>query len=351
VTVITLDILNIFPMKYTIPLSMKAVMQIEAGGELISKEVPVPKPHKGEVLVKMAASPMNPSDLSFLKGTYVQKPNYPVLPGIEGSGLVVASGGGVLANLRKGKRVTCSSSEGNGGAWAEYMVTSAMRVIPIKKEISMEQGAMLIVNPMTALAFINIAKEGKHKAIVNNAAASVLGRMMIRICIKEGIPLISIVRKAEQVAELKNMGAEFVLNSSKPNFENELKELTHQLNATLLLDAVAGDQTSKLIENSPDGSCEMVYSNMSGEAFSIEPRTLIQGNKSIQNFYLGNWAKTRSLLQTLKAAGQAQSLSGNELGSRIQKKFSIENANDALAFYTENMTGGKVVLELNSSVK
>lgn len=333
-------------MSYTIPSTMKVVQQEEAGGKLCVREVSVPKPQKGEVLVKMAASPINPSDLSFLRGTYVTTPNYPVIPGIEGSGVVVASGGGLIANIRMGKRVTCSSSEGKGGTWAEYMVTSAMRVIPLRANLNMEQGSMLIVNPMTALAFLNIAKEGKHKAIVNNAAASVLGQMLVRLCKKRNLPLINIVRREEQVELLKKIGAEYVLNSSNPAYEEDLQKLAHELQATLFLDAVTGDQTEKLVKAAPYGSTIMIYSNMTGENISIEPRLLIQGSKSIRSFYLGGWAEKRNLLQTLKAARQAQNLAGNELGSNIRKRFDLAQAQEALEYYSGNMTGGKVILTM-----
>lgn len=334
-------------MKFNYPNTMKAVQQFEQGGKLILVELPVPRPTKGEVLVKMAASPINPSDLSFLKGTYVQKPNYPVIPGIEGSGTVVASGGGLLANMRVGKRVTCSSTQGQGGTWAEYMVTSAMKVIPLKKTIDMEQGAMLIVNPMTALAFIDIAEKGKHLALVNNAAASVLGKMLFELCLAKGLPLINIVRREEQVKQLKQMGAKYVLNSEEANFEIRLRDLAHQLKATLFFDAVGGDQTIKLVGAAPNGSSIIVYSNLSEKPFSIEPRTLIQGDKTISGFYLGGWAAKRNIVQTLTAAKKVQSLAGDQLSSKVQKRFSIEQADEALNYYKNNMTGGKILLILD----
>ena len=338
-------------MKFTLPRTMKAVRQLEAGGELTVVELPLPNPGKGEVLVRMAASPFNPSDLSLLKGVNLEKPVYPLTPGLEGSGTVVASGGGVLADLRMGKRVTCSSTEGYGGTWAEYMLTSAMRVIPIKKTIGMEQGAMLIVNPMTALAFMNIAKEGRHKAIVNNAAASVLGKMLIKLCAGSQLPLINIVRRNEHVEMLKKQGAEYVLNSEDEDFEIRLKELTHQLHATLLFDAVGGNQTAKLVDAAPYGSTIVVYSNMSDEPFSIEPRTLIQADKSIKSFFLGGWASKRSILQTLKAARQVQALAGDELSSKVQKRYPIEQADEALNYYLNHMTGGKVLLVMDDTMK
>lgn len=329
---------------------MNAVLQDEANGKLYTATVPVPRPSKGEVLVKMAASPINPSDLSFLKGTYIQKPIYPLIPGIEGSGKVVASGGGILANLRLNKRVTCSSTEGQGGTWAEYMLTSAMRVVPIKSSIDLEQGAMLIVNPMTVLAFMSIAKKGKHKAIINNAAASVLGRMLIKLCKTENLPLINIVRRKEQVELLKKEGAEFILNTEEPEYFEKLKELSHGLQATLIFDAVVGEQTTKLLKATPKGSTLIVYANLSEKAISVEAGDLIQGDKQIGNFYLSNWASKRSIIQSLSTARKVQKLVGEELSSQVQKKFPFKQANDALNYYRSNMTGGKVILVIDSDM-
>lgn len=338
-------------MRFDIPKTMKAVQQDEANGKLYITDIPVPQPVHGEVLVKMAVSPVNPSDLSLLKGTFSHKPNYPITPGIEGSGIVVASGGGLIANLRNGKRVTCSSTDGLGGTWAEYMATSAMRVIPVNTKIDIEQSSMLIVNPMTALAFMNIAKNGKHNAIVNTAAASVLGGMLINLCKRSNLPLINIVRREEQVKQLKDSGASYVLNSSAENFEEDLKALALKLEATLFFDAVAGDMTEKLVKAAPFGSKVILYSNLSEQNIAMEPRLLIQANKSIEGFFLGGWASKRSILQTLAAANQAQKLATDTLKSPIQKRFAFTDSQNAIEYYSNNMTGGKVLLTIDKSIR
>jgi NADPH:quinone reductase len=334
-------------MRDSIPSTMKAVMQDTANGRLFLAEVPVPCPSKSQVLVKMAAAPINPSDVSFLKGTYVERPQYPVIPGIEGSGTVVDAGGGLLATMRMGKRVTCSSTPGMGGTWAEYMITAATRVLPIRKSLSLEQGSMLIVNPMTALAFIDIARKGRHKAIVNNAAASVLGQMLIRLCQMEKIPLINIVRSDAQMNMLKSMGTQHVLNSSHKDYEDALGKLANSLNATLYFDAVAGSQTEVFLKVSPANSTVILYANLTGGPVEFEPRLLIQGNKHLESFYLGNWAANRSLVQTLMAARKVQQLAGSLLGSTVRKQYPLTAAQKALDDYTTNMTGGKVLFNMN----
>jgi NADPH:quinone reductase-like Zn-dependent oxidoreductase len=118
-------------MKTYIPTKMRAVVLVESGANPSIAEIPVPQPGPGEVLVKMFASPINPSDLAFLAGGYGIKKEFPVVPGFEGSGTVVASGKGILPKLWLGKKVACAASPKYNGCWAEYMVTSAGSCVPL----------------------------------------------------------------------------------------------------------------------------------------------------------------------------------------------------------------------------
>src|SRR5206468_2491339 len=134
-------------------------------------EKPTPKPAHGDVLIKVAASPVHPSDLTFLRGLYGIKKPLPVIPGFEGSGVVVA-GKGLPGSLYIGRKVSFAS--GDDGAWAEYTVAPAMQTIPLLGGISLEQGATLFVNPLTALTLVTIARSEGHSAIIQTAAASTL---------------------------------------------------------------------------------------------------------------------------------------------------------------------------------
>src|SRR5512144_1581053 len=116
-------------MRTSVPKNMQAVLLPRDDGSLTVDQITVPSPGRGEVLVRMAATPINPSDLGFLQGSYgFQKP-FPVVPGFEGSGTVVAAGSGLLPHLLLGRRVACSTAA--GGAWAEYMVTPATTCFPL----------------------------------------------------------------------------------------------------------------------------------------------------------------------------------------------------------------------------
>src|SRR5215471_5301112 len=115
-------------------------------------EMPVPRPGRGEVLVRVFASPINPSDLMFIRGLYGFTKPLPAIPGFEGSGIVVQAGAGLMPRFLDGRRVACAAADPKvrGGMWAEYVVTPAQFCIPLRKDVDLEQGAALLINPMTA---------------------------------------------------------------------------------------------------------------------------------------------------------------------------------------------------------
>jgi NADPH2:quinone reductase len=335
-------------MSLPIPESMQAVRLEEENGELQVLQIPVPKPGPGEVLVCMAASAVNPSDIGFIfnaSGNSDRK--LPVTPGNEGSGTVVAAGQGFLPNFMLGKRVACARSGNSDGTWAEYMLTKASLCVPLRKSTTLEQGSTLVVNPMTALIFFEIIKRSKHTAFVNTAAASQLGRMLLRLAQKEKIPLINVVRRKEQADLLRSLGADFVLVSAEADFDQKLSELAHCLNATLVLDAVSGKFTQRLIDASPDGSTILMYANLSGAPVEIDPGSLWLHNRHIEGFYLGTWAADKNILKILSLTRQVQKLIDVELQTTFQKRLPLASAQEGLELYQKNMTAGKVLLVID----
>ena len=327
-----------------IPLKMWAVVQSAVGAKLEIKEMEVPKPEKGQVLIKMEFASINPSDLSLLKGTYASKASYPFVPGIEGSGRVVAKGEGLMPAIRMGKRVSCTSTAPLDGCWAEYMLTSAMHVIPIANDINYQQASAMIVNPLTAIAFMDIASTLNIKSIANNAAGGALGKMMVRLSLKFGFDLISIVRNNAQKENLKSLGAKYVLDSSDANYTSQLKDLTHQLDTKLYFDAIGGQSTYEFIEASPESSFIYLYANLSGEKVQFEARTLLQQNKEIRGFFLGQYSAKQNLVKTLKTIKKAQKLIHQELQTQVVKSFSLNEVQDAIDLYEGSMSAGKVLL-------
>ena len=311
---------------------MQAVLLEKDGGPLTVGQIPVPQPGPGQVLVRMAASPINPSDLGFLKGGYGVQKSFPVVPGFEGSGTVVAAGPGLLPRMWLGKRVACAVSA-TGGTWAEYLVTRAMLCVPLQKNLSLEQGAMLLVNPLTALAFFDIAKSAKHAALVNTAAASALGKMIMRLGRRYQVPVINIVRRQEQVDLLHSLGAEFVLQSNDPDFSHQFRDLAQRLKATLILDAVGGKLARQLLNTAPAGSILLLYANLSGEELEIDPHELWSEDKRVAGFFLGNWAAQRGILQTPRDIRRVQQLGDSDLQSTVQKRLPLSAVQSAVEIY------------------
>lgn len=331
-------------MKPILPEIMLAVLLREDDGRLSARHVPLPKPKEGEVLIKMTSAPINPSDLARIKSVTEHADRLTFIPGIEGSGRVVAHGSGLLPKLWQGKRVACNSFSDKSGTWAEYMVTLASRCVPLPEEISDEQGSMLIVNPMTAVAFFDIARKEGHRAIINTAAASSLGRIVEILSKKNRIPVVHIVRNLKQKTSLINMGAEHVLNSAEKSFSKDLHSLSLSLNATLVFDAIGGKLTRQILLAVPRGSSIVIYGNLSGDQPEIDHRSLVTDNKKVTGFFLGNSLKETGLFATIRNILRVRNLLKNELTIPVQGRFPLEEAQEAMDSYLGNMSAGKVLL-------
>jgi NADPH:quinone reductase-like Zn-dependent oxidoreductase len=309
---------------------------------------PIPKPAKSQVLVRMAAAPCNQSDLLLLRGIYGIKKTLPTVPGWEGAGTVVGHGGGFLARSLMGKRVACGGQEDLDGTWAEYYLCKATQCIPLGKEITWEQGATLLVNPLTAVELLDLTKTLRAKAAVQNAAMSQLGRMLVRLFASEGIPLISIVRRREQVQQLEALGASHVLNSQSPDFQGRLRELSHDLGATVAIDAVAGSATGLLVDCLPRQSTVLVYGALS-DRFSegIDPIELIFSLKNVRGFYLGEWLQKRGFIGTLRAIHRVKGLlKKGVLTTEVAFKFGMNELQDGLKNYVGQYSRGKAIILL-----
>ncbi len=336
--------------KVEIPETMTSVvLNSYSGADALSIEQrPVPKPGKNEVLVKVAFAPINPSDLATLTGYYGFKNPTPIVPGGEGSGEVVAAGPGVMASYFLGKNVACTGWGTGGGVWSEYVVKSVKGgVLSLNKSVSLEQGAMSFINPLTASAFIDISKKGEHKAILLTAAASSLGQKVNRLGRSEGIQIINVVRRDAQVNLLKAQGADLVLNSTDEEFEQQLHDVCHQTNTHLAFDAVAGPLTGQLLKAMPQNSRVVVFSALSKQAIQVSPGILIFENKRIDNFWLGPWISQQSLLKTMMMWKRTQKQMSNHLKSEIRKIYPIQEVKEAIQDYKGQMTGGKILLRMS----
>jgi NADPH:quinone reductase-like Zn-dependent oxidoreductase len=206
---------------------------------------------------------------------------------------------------------------------------------------------MLIVNPLTAVAFFEIAKHGKHKAIMNNAAAGALGQMILRLGQSKHVPIIHIVRRDEQVELLRSMGAEHVLNSSDTDFTNKLRRLSHKLSATLILDPVGGEHTRRLLDLVPGKATALLYGSLAGIKENPISQTMSDSTKHIEGFFMPDWLATKSIWQVLGYLTHVQRLAQKELRTKIQQRFLLTQVADALTLYQANPSAGKVLFVSN----
>jgi len=221
-----------------------------------------PDPTGNQVLVKMEAAPINPSDLALLlgqadldNGQYAPGKLVATMPepfhsamkgrhgqrmpvGNEGAGTIVATGDSDAAKALMGQRVACVP----GHAYSQYAIADANMCLPLG-DIAAEDGASAFVNPMTALGFVENAKMDGQKAIVHAAAASNLGQMLVKICQEDGMGLVNIVRKPEQAELLRGLGAEWVVDSSQSDFLPKLMEAIDATDAFYGFDPIGGGTT------------------------------------------------------------------------------------------------------------
>jgi NADPH2:quinone reductase len=234
---------------------------LESNGTLTVaiEDVTFPDPTGNQVLVKMEAAPINPSDLAILTsaadlenadystGKFVATMPEPFntgskarhglkLPaGNEGAGTVVATGDGDMAKALMGQRVACVP----GNAYSQYCIADARMCLPLGDHTA-EDGASAFVNPMTALGFAENAKMDKQNAILHTVGASNLGQMLTRICKEDGLALVNIVRKDAQVELLKALGSTHVVNSSDDDFMNQLRAAIDDTDAFYGFDPIGG---------------------------------------------------------------------------------------------------------------
>ncbi len=268
--------------------------------ELSLAHAAIPEPAADEVVVRVEAAPINPSDLLLLlAGANVAtlsatgSPESPVLRGPvasvkpfhgrvgralsvgnEGAGTVVATGSSAKAQALLGKLVSVAPGS---GMYAELRVVHADQCLVLNEGTSALEAASAWINPLTALGFVETMRREGHHALVNTAAASNLGQMLVRICARDGIPLVNIVRSAEQVRLLKELGAKYVCNSEEPSFANDLTEALFETKATIGFDAIGGGSLVNKILSSMEAAINRTASGYSRYGSPVHKQVYIYG--------------------------------------------------------------------------
>ncbi|MBR1086073.1 zinc-binding dehydrogenase [Bradyrhizobium manausense] len=363
---------------------------IKASGELeISLvDVPTPEPADDEVVVRIEAAPINPSDLGLLVGAADMSTakasgtkEAPIITakvpdgamramgarldqslpvGNEGAGVVIKTGSSDAAKALMGKTVAMIG----GAMYAQYRTLKARDCQPLPEGTTAAEGASWFVNPLTALGMTETMRREGHKALVHTAAASNLGQMLNKICIKDGIPLVNIVRSQEQADILKKIGARHIVDSSKPSFLDDLTNALVETGATIAFDAIGGGKLAGDILNCMEIAINKTAKEYSRYGSSVHKQVYVYGALDIRPIELprgfgmawgvGGWLLT-PFLQKIGPAdiGRLRQRVVNELkttfASHYTKVVSLQEALDPanIAVYAKRATGEKFLINPN----
>jgi NADPH:quinone reductase-like Zn-dependent oxidoreductase len=310
------------------------------------REFPNPEPGQGQVRVRMICSPINPSDLLMVRGEYGRLPPLPATPGFEGCGIVEANGGGLLGRLRLGRRVAVLNPQ--GGNWQEYVIVPAKLTVPVSRQVPDEQAATFFVNPASAWIMTrSVLKIPSGGWLLQTAAGSALGRMVIRLGIHYGFRTINVVRRKEQGEELRRLGADAVICSSEESLEERAKAITGGAGPLFGIDAVGGETGSAVVRALAPGGRLLVYGSLSGKPITVDSRVLISEDKRIEGFWLSTWARNQSILTMLRLFRRInQLLAAGILTTQIEASFPLEEIKAAVKAANQPGRPGKVLLRI-----
>jgi NADPH:quinone reductase len=331
---------------------MKAAV-FEAFGEpsqvLSVREVPEPEPGPGEVRVRMIASPINPSDLLVVRGRYGVLPRLPATPGFEGVGVVDKVGPGLLGRLVAGKRVAVINSQ--GGNWAGFAVIPARQARPIPADIPDDQAATFFVNPATVLALVRyVLGVRKGEWLLQSAAGSTLGKMIIKLGRHDGFKTLNVVRRSEAKDELTRLGGDAVISSSEGAIDEQVQRITGGEGVRYALDPIGGETGTAVFRSLAPGGRLVVYGTLSGDPIQADPRQLISGRKVIEGFWLGHWMRDRSIPASLLLFREIAALiRQGVLSSDVGASFELDEINKAVIQAEAVGRGGKVLLKLRTA--
>ena len=372
-------------------LQLRSLVRGNGDLELSLANVPIPEPAPDEVLVRIEAAPINPSDLGLLfgaadmstakfSGTGASPVVTASIPeklmkamagrvdqsmpvGNEGAGVVVKAGATPGAQALTGKTVAIIG----GATYSQYRCVKAALCMVLPEGTTPAEGASCFVNPLTALGMVETMRREGHSALVHTAAASNLGQMLNRICIKDGIALVNIVRKQEQEDILRGIGAKHVCNASSPAFMQGLTDALVATRATIAFDATGGGKLAGQILSCMEAALNKTAKEYSRYGSTTHKQVYIYGRldtnptELIGNFGMawgvGGWLLTPFLQKIGPAA--AQKLRERVLAelkttfaSRYTKTVSLAEAlqPDAIAAYGRRSTGEKYLINPNKGL-
>jgi NADPH:quinone reductase len=366
-------------------LELRSLVTSQGTLELSLRDVPVPKPAANEVLVRVEAAPINPSDLGVLvpaadltTATVAGTPERPIvtaplgakvldalsarvdqsLPvGNEGAGTVVAAGPSAAAQALLGKVVGIAG----GAMYAQYRAVDASACLVLPEGATAKDGASSFVNPLTALGMLETMRHEGHSALVHTAAASNLGQMLVKLCAKDDVPLVNIVRKPDQEELLRSLGAVYVCNSASSSFETDLAEALAATSATIAFDATGGGTLASQILNGMEKAASSTATAYSRYGSTVHKQVYIYGGLDtspttlVRNFGMawgiGGWLLTYFLQKAgAETIGRLRNRVAAELTTTFASAYTREVSlagmlrPDAFNAYVKRATGEKFLV-------
>ena len=325
---------------------VSAIIYHEYGNPLETirlEERELPELQSGEVRVEVKAAAINPADLNTIEGKYPVRPSLPAIPGVEGVGIVAATGSGV-ESLKVGSVVLLPHGR---GTWCEAVVAPEKDLIEIPSDIPLEQAAMLKINPPTAYRMLHdfvTLKPGDW--MIQNAANSGVGRATIQIAKALGIRTVNIVRRPELIDELKAEGGDVVLLEGE-DLKDRVKEATGGAKILLGFNSVGGESALNLANALANGGVIVTFGAMSKQPLRIPNGLLIFKDLSWRGFWLTRWYQKASREERdAMFAVLIPLLQSGKLKSKIEKTYPLSQAKEAITRALEGKRAGKILFKM-----
>ena len=329
---------------------MKAIRFAQYGEPaqvLAVEEGPLPQPGPGDVRVRIVASPVNPSDLLFVRGHYAGvQPQFPAPVGFEGVGRVEALGPQVHRPLLPGQRVAVIN--GRGGNWADSVVVPADALLPVPDDLPDEQIASFLINPASAILMLrHVLAIPRGEWLLQSAAGSELGRMIIRLAKHDGIRTVNVVRRRAAVADLERLGADAVVVSTEGPIDEQVRRIVGPQGVKYAIDPVVGETGTQVYQALGDEGHMLVYGSLTGEPIRVgaDPRLILAGHRILEVFWLGYW------LPRLDETGRGQLVQDivtlmreGPLVTAVGQKFALDEIGTAVSHAEAPARQGKVLL-------
>ncbi|HEX5691498.1 MAG TPA: zinc-dependent alcohol dehydrogenase family protein [Roseiflexaceae bacterium] len=305
------------------------------------EELSKPELGPGQVLVRMRARPINPSDLFAIRGQYGRLPKLPATPGMEGAGVIEALGPDVT-HFRVGQLVAPM----NGGTWQEYVLADARSLIAIPPQLDERQAAMLMANPTSAWIMLHEVLQVEPGAwVLQNAANSAVGRFVIQLARHAGIRTINVVRRRDVIDELLADGADAVICEADEDVVARVREIAGEKGVRYAIDSVAGSSGSRLVQALGPGGTLVVFGAISGKPLTLEAGNLLFRGITIRGWWLAHWFRTASPEQrdTLFAK-LAPLIADGTLHAPIAAEYDLADIQEAVAAASGSERNGKILL-------